>query len=90
MEFKNDITKYPKNTLVIEYPFHVGGQFADRSFWMGTLNGEVLDYHLKENLIKQAKKLKINWVVLRWKKGKPLRKVIIQSSKSRTKKERKR
>ena len=85
MEFLNEEKDYPKDTLIIEYPFHVGGQFADRSFWMGTLNGEVLDYHLKENLIKQAKQLKINWIVLRWKKGKPLRKVIIQSSESRTK-----
>ena len=70
-----------KNTLVIEYPFHVGGQLADRVMWMGTINGEVLDYHSKKNLIEQAKEMKINWIVLRWKKGKPLSKVIVQSSK---------
>lgn len=84
MEYLNEEKDYPKDTLVIEYPFHVGGQLADKGLWMGTINGEVLDYHSKENLIKQAKEMGINWIVLRWKKGKPLKKIIVQSSKLRT------
>ena len=54
-----------RNVAIIEYPFNVGGQLADRFMWMMTINGEVEDYHKKENLINQAKEMGINWIVIR-------------------------
>jgi hypothetical protein len=54
----------PAGTLVIEYPFDVGGQLKDRFMWMGRIDGEVEDYHLKKVLIENAEKEKRPWVVL--------------------------
>ncbi len=58
----------PEGTLIIEYPFRWGGQFADKSFWCGRVGQEVYDYHTKNHLINEAKELGMPWAVLRYHK----------------------
>ena len=65
MDFRKKQKNKLRNIAIIEYPFNVGGQLADRWMWMMTINGEVEDYHKKENLIKQAEEKGINWIVIR-------------------------
>ena len=55
----------PKGIMIIEYPSAWAGQFSDRTFWCGTINGEVEDYHTKNTLINQAIGMGIEWAVIR-------------------------
>ena len=68
----------PKGIMVIEYPHAWGGHFADKSFWCGTIDGEVEDYHTKNTLINQAIAKGIDWAVIR--NHKDGRKSIVKSS----------
>ena len=57
--------EFGKDTMIISYPHGHGGHFKDTAFWMGIINGEVEDYHLQSELIRQAEEQKIEWVVLK-------------------------
>lgn len=62
------LARIPKGTLIIEYPHAWGGQFQDKTFWCGLIDGEVWDWHTKNELIRQAKEEGLSWVVLRYHK----------------------
>lgn len=62
---------YP-DIYVISYPFNRGGQLADRSYWLGEINGLVEDYNYKDALIYDSEKQNMGWVVLRMAKNKRL------------------
>ena len=54
-----------KNVMLIRYVHQWGGNFADRRWWEGTINGLLEDYNTPEQLIRQADAKGIAWVVLR-------------------------
>lgn len=58
-------TDIEKDVVIIEYPFSWGGQYEDRWMWQATKNGEVIDYHTKDYLIKQAKNRLEKYAVIR-------------------------
>ena len=58
----------PKGTMIIEYAHSWGGQFQDKKFWCGRINGEVEDWQTKNELIEEAKEMKIEWAVLKYHK----------------------
>lgn len=68
VEMRSEDLNLPEGTLIIEYPFRWGGQFADKSFWCGIINQEVYDYHTKDHLINDAKENGWPWAVLRYHK----------------------
>lgn len=60
----------PKDTVIIYYNWW-GGLKQDRKWWTAEMNGEVVDYHLKSVLIKNAEEKGLQWMVIRYhKKGK--------------------
>ena len=65
MTYSNAINGVVSGTVVIEYPFDVGGQLKDRWMWMATIDGEVENYNPKKALIAEAEKEGKAWVVLR-------------------------
>jgi hypothetical protein len=42
-----------RDKVIIYYPFHVGGHPKDRGLWCAEINMEVLDYAIREYLMKQ-------------------------------------
>lgn len=64
MKYSDRHSLYP-NKVIISYPFRWGGQLKDRWMWMGELNGEVWDYNTKEDLIANAVKSGLGYVILR-------------------------
>lgn len=65
---KEDAVRYLTDAMIISYPHNWGGQFQDKKFWCGTINGGVEDWHLKEELVSQAEELGINWFLLTYHK----------------------
>jgi hypothetical protein len=57
--------KHLKNTIIISCPMRWGGSFHDRRFWMSEFNGCVEDYGTKKQLINDAIKRGLPFVVLR-------------------------
>lgn len=43
---------------------------CNMGFWTADMNNEIVDYHTKEELIKQAEKMGKEWMVLTHHKGK--------------------
>lgn len=54
-----------KKHVVIEHVHRWGGQIRDRHLWLGTIDGEVWDWHIKESLIKNAELSGYTWEVRR-------------------------
>ena len=50
----DEVREKLKGKVIVWYPFNVGGQLLDRWMWMSEKDGEVIDYHRKDVLIKQA------------------------------------
>ena len=78
-----DLEKYKKDVVFIYYEWW-GGQPHDRLFWTATLNGEIIDYHTKEELIRQAERMHKKWIVLRYHKKQRGKVSIVQKSKEFT------
>jgi hypothetical protein len=53
------------DVIVIRHVHGYGGNPLDRWMWQAELNGEVYDWHRKDELIRQAEKMKLMWIVLR-------------------------
>lgn len=54
-----------KNVMIIHYVHRWGGQLADRKLWEGTMNGDVEDWNSPKQLIKQAEREDVAWIVVR-------------------------
>ena len=57
-----------KDIVIIYYGWWAGN--CNMGFWTAELNGEIMDYHTQDNLIKQAEELNKEWIVLKYHKGK--------------------
>lgn len=62
-----DIYK-PKDTVIIYFIWWAKGHGLGKHFYCAEMNGEVIDYHTKGQLIKNAEEKKLPWQVLRYHK----------------------
>lgn len=69
-----------KDIVVIQYEWW-GSQLKDRYMWVALLNGEVVDHHKKDVLIKNAEDKGLSWIVVRHHKKGSGQVSIIQTSK---------
>lgn len=53
-----------KDICVIHYS-NWGGNIQDNKYWTAEMNGEVLDYHYKNHLIKSAISNNLSYIVLK-------------------------
>jgi hypothetical protein len=53
------------STIMISYQMAWGGAFSDRHFWTGEIDGQVDDYGRKKQLIADAVRRNLPYVVLR-------------------------
>lgn len=73
----DELSQISSNTILIFYEWWSGK--GNMGFWTATLDGELIDYHTKESLIKQAQKMGKNYMVLKYHKGKNREKISIVS-----------
>lgn len=66
---KEDAVKFLTDAMIIHYPHKWGGHFSDKKFWCAIINGQLEDYHLKEELILQAKEANKKWLLLTYHKN---------------------
>lgn len=67
MKVNEPINEYPKDTVCIFY-ISWAMQRQDRWMWCAEMNEKIIDYHRKDELIRQAEMDNLPWVIIRHKK----------------------
>jgi hypothetical protein len=62
--YRNEPTEKPKDVALIYSIKHLTEQPQDKNLWCAEMNGEVIDYHSKEELIRNAESRKQPWRVI--------------------------
>lgn len=57
--------EYKKDTVIIYYIWWAKGHGIRKNWYCAEINGEVIDYHDKKTLIKQAEEKNLPWMIVR-------------------------